>query len=98
MKVLNAVGLDQDFSIDNVDVAVPKEKQRNLISFLNRSSASEEESQSQHDKELETFSVAEDNKKQEAHATPQASTSNDFKDLLDIDEEYFDSCDWDNIT
>lgn len=97
MKVLNAVGLNQDFSIDNVDVAVHKEKQRNLNSFLNRSSTSEEGSQSQHDKESEDSLVAEDNKKLEAHAAPEASTSNDFKELLDLDENYFDSCDWDNM-
>lgn len=96
MKVLNAVGLDQDFSIDNVDVALPKEKQRDLNSFLNRSSISEEGSQSQHDKESEDFLAAENNKEPEACAAPEASTSNDFKELLDVDEDYFDSC-WDNI-
>lgn len=95
MNVLNAVGLDQDFSIDNVDVAVNKKKQQDLSSFLNRSSASEKESQ--HDKESEGSPAVEDNKEQERHATPEASTSSDFKDLLEMDEEYFDSCGWDDI-
>lgn len=95
MNVLNAVGLDQDFSIDNVDVAVRKEKQRDLTSFLNRSSGSEKGSQ--HDKELKDSPAVGDNKEQERYVTPEASTSSDFKDLLEIDEECFDSCDWDDI-
>lgn len=99
MKVLNAVGLDQDFSIDNVDNAVCKKKQRDLSSFLNRSSTSEEGSQSQHDKESEDSLslVAKDNKEPEARAAPEASTSNDFKELLNLDEDCFDSCGWDNM-
>ncbi|XP_071562145.1 SWI/SNF-related matrix-associated actin-dependent regulator of chromatin subfamily A-like protein 1 [Temnothorax nylanderi] len=77
MNVLNSVGLKQDFSISNIDVAMLEKNQPSLTSSLNRSSASEG---SQHDKEAQ-----------------EASTSNDFKELLDVDEECFDSCGWDNI-
>ncbi|XP_077274708.1 SWI/SNF-related matrix-associated actin-dependent regulator of chromatin subfamily A-like protein 1 [Temnothorax americanus] len=77
MNVLNSVGLKQDFSISNIDVATLEETQPSLTSFLNRSSASEG---SQRDKEAR-----------------EASTSSDFKELLDVDEECFDSCAWDNI-
>ncbi|XP_011876001.1 PREDICTED: SWI/SNF-related matrix-associated actin-dependent regulator of chromatin subfamily A-like protein 1 [Vollenhovia emeryi] len=96
MRVLNAVGLNQDFSIENVDVAVQREKkQRDLTCFLNRSWTSEEGSQ--HDKEPKDSPAAEDDKKREELAAPEASTSNDFKELLETDEEYFDSCGWDNM-
>jgi len=98
MDVLNAVGLDQDFSVDNVDtIAVHKKKQRDLTSFLSGSSESEGGSQSQHDKKPKDSPPVEDKKEQETHAGPKASTSNDFKELLEVDEEYFDSCGWDNI-
>jgi len=94
MNVLNAVGLDQDFSINNVNVPVRnKNKQRDLTSFLNRSSFS----QSQHDMELEYLGAVEDNKEQKECVSPKASTSNDVKELLEVDEDYFDSCDWDNV-
>jgi SWI/SNF-related matrix-associated actin-dependent regulator of chromatin subfamily A-like protein 1 len=87
MSVLKAGGLDQDFLIDSVEGAEQnKNKQRDLTSFLSSSSSSEKGSQqSQHDKE------------QTNSAVPKASVSNDIKELLDIDEECFDSCDWDEI-
>lgn len=96
LNVLNAVGLDQDFSINDVDVAVQKKNPRDLTSFLNISLSSETESQSQHDEESEDFLAVED-KERKGCATPKASTSNDLKELLEVDEEYFDSCDWDDI-
>lgn len=84
MTVLKAGGLDQDFSMDDVDVAVQnKNKQRDLTSFLNSSSSTEKGAQ--HDKE------------QKDCAAPEASTSNNIKELLEMDEECFDSCDWDDI-
>lgn len=93
MNVLSTVGLDQDFSINNVDTATQsKNKQRDLTSFLSSSSSSERESQ-----ELECSPVAKDNKRQKTCATPEVSTSNDVKKLLEVDDDYFDSCDWDNI-
>ncbi|XP_039312254.1 SWI/SNF-related matrix-associated actin-dependent regulator of chromatin subfamily A-like protein 1 isoform X3 [Solenopsis invicta] len=87
MSVLKAGGLDQDFLIDSIEGSQQnKNKQRDLTSFLNSSSSSEKGSQqSQHDEE------------QKNSAVPKASVSNDIKDLLDIDEECFDSCDWDEI-
>ncbi|XP_071639778.1 SWI/SNF-related matrix-associated actin-dependent regulator of chromatin subfamily A-like protein 1 [Temnothorax longispinosus] len=78
MNVLNSVGLKQDFSISNIDVAMLEETQPSLTSVLTRCSASEG---SQHDKDQ----------------AQEASTSSDFKELLDVDEECFDSCAWDNI-
>ncbi|XP_018400748.1 PREDICTED: SWI/SNF-related matrix-associated actin-dependent regulator of chromatin subfamily A-like protein 1 [Cyphomyrmex costatus] len=84
MNVLNSVGLDQDFSVNNVDIITQKKsKQQDLTSFLNISSSSEKGSQSQHDMEI-------------SPAIP-VSPPNDVKDLLEIDDECFDSCDWDNI-
>ncbi|XP_036143302.1 SWI/SNF-related matrix-associated actin-dependent regulator of chromatin subfamily A-like protein 1 isoform X2 [Monomorium pharaonis] len=83
IRILKEGGLNQDFSIDDIDIIKKDDnKQRNLASFLNISSSSEKGSQSQHDEEC---------------ATPGTSTSNDIKELLDTDEECFDSCDWDNI-
>lgn len=97
MRVLNAVGLDQDFSIDNVDVTEQKESgQLDLTSFINISPFSEEQSQSQHDKEQNNFSNRRDNKEQK-DSSPKASTStNHFKELLEDDEEYFSSFNWDD--
>lgn len=86
LNVLNAAGLDQDLSIDSVDMTAQKKRgQQDLTSFLNISLSLEKQSQSQENK-------------QKDDSTPEASTStNDFKQLLEIDEEYFDSCSWDDI-
>lgn len=85
MNVLNSVGLDQDFSINDVDTMVQKKTgQQDLSSFLSISPPKE-----QFDKEQKDSSAMEDVK----------STStciDEFKELLKIDGEYFDSCDWDN--
>ncbi|XP_012215897.1 SWI/SNF-related matrix-associated actin-dependent regulator of chromatin subfamily A-like protein 1 [Linepithema humile] len=97
MNILNAVGLDQDFSIDNVDVNEQKEiGQLDLTSFINISPFSEEQLQSQHDKEQNDFLHLIDNKEQK-DSSPKASTSNNFKELLEDDEEYFSSCNWDDM-
>ncbi|KMQ95423.1 swi snf-related matrix-associated actin-dependent regulator [Lasius niger] len=87
LNVLNAAGLDQDLSIDNVDTTVQKEHgQQDLISFMNISLSPGKQSQSPDDKKQKNYSV------------PEASTStSDLKQLLEIDEEYFDSCGWDDI-
>ncbi|KAL6439204.1 hypothetical protein ACFW04_003853 [Cataglyphis niger] len=87
LDVLNAAGLDQDLSINNVDMTAQKEYgQQDLTSFMSISLSSEEQSQSQ------------ENKKQKNESVSEASVStNDFKQLLEIDEEYFDSCNWDDI-
>lgn len=58
-------------------------KQQNLDSFLNISSSSEKGSQLQYDMEI-------------SPAIPEASPSN-VKELLEVDDECFDSCDWDTI-
>lgn len=94
LNVLNAVGLDQDFSINDVDESteVRKKRSRDITSFLNISSSSEKGSQP--DEEPKDFPAVEDKKR---HATPKASTSNDLKELLEVDEDYFDSCDWDDM-
>ncbi|XP_018300731.1 SWI/SNF-related matrix-associated actin-dependent regulator of chromatin subfamily A-like protein 1 [Mycetomoellerius zeteki] len=81
--VLNALGLKQDLSINNIAVAVQNNKQQNLDSFLNISSSSEKGSQLQYDMEI-------------SPAIPEASPSN-VKELLEVDDECFDSCDWDTI-
>lgn len=86
LNVLNAAGLDQDLSIDNVDTTIQKKRgQQDLTSFMNTSLSLEKDSQSQENK-------------QKNDSAPEASTSkNDFEELLEIDEECFDSCSWDNI-
>lgn len=86
LNVLNAAGLDQDLSIDSVDTTVQKKHgQQDLTSFLNTSLSLEKQSQSQENK-------------QKNDSSSEASTStNDFKQLLEIDEECFDSCSWDDI-
>ncbi|XP_050455855.1 SWI/SNF-related matrix-associated actin-dependent regulator of chromatin subfamily A-like protein 1 [Cataglyphis hispanica] len=87
LDVLNAAGLDQDLSINNVGMTAQKEYgQQDLTSFISISLSPEEQSQSQ------------ENKKQKNESVPETSVStNDFKQLLEIDEEYFDSCNWDDI-
>lgn len=86
LDVLNAAGLDQDLSINNVDMTAQKEYgQQDLTSFMSISLSPEEQSQSQENK-------------QKNESVPEASVStNDFKQLLENDEEYFDSCNWDDI-
>lgn len=98
MNVLNAVGLHQDFSIHNVDNTSQKETgQLDLTSFINISPFSEEQSQSQHDKTQHNFSNLTDNKELK-DSSPKASTStNNFKELLEDDEEYFNSYNWDDM-
>lgn len=84
LNVLNAAGLDQDLSIDNVGMTAQKEHgQQDLTSFMDISLSPEEQSQSQEEK---NDSVSE-----------ASASTNDFKQLLEIDEEYFDSCNWDDI-
>lgn len=86
MNVLNAVGLDQDFSINNVDTAVRKEiGQQNLNSFVSITGLKE-----QFDEEQKECSAMED-------AASTSTYINEFKELLEIDGEYFNSCDWDDI-
>lgn len=84
LNVLNAVGLDQDFSINDVDTAVQKKTgQQDLSSFLKISSPKEQS-----------------NKQEDSSAMKDAASTStcvdEFKKLLEIDGEYFDSCDWDD--
>ncbi|KAM0735204.1 SWI/SNF-related matrix-associated actin-dependent regulator of chromatin subfamily A-like protein 1 [Formica fusca] len=84
LNVLNAAGLDQDLSIDNVDMTAQKEHgQQDLTFFMDISLSPGEQSQSQEEK---NDSVSE-----------ASASTNDFKQLLEIDEECFDSCNWDDI-
>ncbi|XP_072765590.1 SWI/SNF-related matrix-associated actin-dependent regulator of chromatin subfamily A-like protein 1 isoform X3 [Anoplolepis gracilipes] len=85
LNVLNAAGLDQDLSIDNVDITAQKEHgQQDLISFMNISLSPGMKSQSQKDNKQDNDSGA-------------STSTNDLKQLLEVDEEYFDSCSWDDI-
>jgi len=79
--ILNAVGLKQDLSINNIDIAVQNSKQQDLTSFLNISASSG--SQLQLDMEI-------------SPTISEVSPSN-IKELLEVDDECFDSCDWDNM-
>ncbi|KAL0104812.1 hypothetical protein PUN28_016447 [Cardiocondyla obscurior] len=97
VNVLNAAGLEQSFSIDNVDIAKQPKTQQDITSYLTVTSGSEKGSQLKFDEEWEDFAITENNKEQKEHASPKASVSNDFKELLDVDGECFDSCSWDNI-
>ncbi|XP_011694031.1 PREDICTED: SWI/SNF-related matrix-associated actin-dependent regulator of chromatin subfamily A-like protein 1 isoform X2 [Wasmannia auropunctata] len=89
LNVLNDVGLKQDLSISNVCVTVQSKSKRDLTSYLNTSSSS---SQS-HDMECSPA----DSEEQDAAPEAASSTSSDVKALLEADEEYFGSCDWDDI-
>ncbi|KAL6260216.1 hypothetical protein P5V15_007751 [Pogonomyrmex californicus] len=92
-NVLNSVGLEQDFSIHNVDATAQKESnQKDLSSFLD--SSSKTESQSQHEQDSSS-SIMQNNK--ELIPEPESTSADDFKDLLEDNEELFDSCGWDNI-
>lgn len=94
MNVLNAAGLDHDLSIDNVDMQ-KKTGQQDLTYFLNTSSSSNC-TQSQQDKAQEDSQTMRDTIKQKNEQEASTSKSN-FKELLEIDEECFDSCNWDNM-
>lgn len=102
MKVLNAAGFDHDLSIDNVDIQKETGQQDLTTYFLNTSSSSGG-TQSQQDKEQEDSQNMKDIIKQEnefikQENDPEASTSkSNFEELLEIDEECFDSCNWDNM-
>ncbi|EFN86322.1 SWI/SNF-related matrix-associated actin-dependent regulator of chromatin subfamily A-like protein 1 [Harpegnathos saltator] len=85
MDILNAVGLNQDFSINDVNTTMQKETgQQNLNSFVTISSPKKQS----------------DKKQKDCSTTEDISTStciDEFKELLEIDGEYFDSCDWDDV-
>lgn len=92
MDVLNAVGLDHDFSIDDVDVATKKESgQQDLSSFLNISFSDSCSFSEQSSAEQKDIASPKD-------STASTSTSaNEFKELLEVDEEYFNFCDWEDV-
>ncbi|KAH0952756.1 hypothetical protein HN011_010895 [Eciton burchellii] len=91
LNVLNAAGLDQDFSINDIDAQKNKE-QSDLSAFLNISLSSMEQSQQEEQKN----SVSKSDKEQKNHSNVTASISAD-KELLEIDQEYFDFDDWDDV-
>jgi SWI/SNF-related matrix-associated actin-dependent regulator 1 of chromatin subfamily A len=91
LNVLNAAGLDQDFSINDIDAQKNKE-QSDLSAFLNISLSSTEQSQQEEQKN----SVSKSDKEQKNHSNATASISAD-KELLEIDQEYFDFDDWDDV-
>lgn len=91
LNVLNAVGLDQDFSIHDIDdTAERNEEQPDLSSFLNISFSSPE--QSQQNKGHEDTSASED----VAKGCPNVA-ADDFKEPLEMDEEYLEFDDWDDV-
>jgi len=89
LNILNAAGLDQDFSINDID-AQKNEDQLDLSDFLNISLSSTGQSQ-----EEQNNSVSKNDKAQK-DSNAAASTSVD-KELLEIDQEYFDFGDWDDV-
>jgi len=92
LNILNAVGLDQDFSINDVDIQ-KNEAQLDLSAFLNISVSSTEQSQ----EEQKNSSVSKSDKEQKDHSNAIASTSAVDKKLLEIDQEYLEFDDWDDV-
>ncbi|XP_011330154.2 SWI/SNF-related matrix-associated actin-dependent regulator of chromatin subfamily A-like protein 1 [Ooceraea biroi] len=96
LNVLNAVGLDQNFSINDVNVTTQKNKEQRDLSFFFDISSSFAESQQ--DKEQKDSQTLESDKEQKHCSNVAASTSvENVKELLEADEEYFNFCDWDDV-
>lgn len=83
MNVLNEVGLDQNFSLKDVDVTMQafSSEQNTLDSFIDNSQ------KIVHSDENATKNTSQS----------QFSTTEEFKELLDLNEEDFEFSDWDDI-
>ncbi|XP_031368111.1 SWI/SNF-related matrix-associated actin-dependent regulator of chromatin subfamily A-like protein 1 isoform X2 [Apis dorsata] len=89
MNVLNEVGLDQDFSLKDIDYTTQglNSKQKTLSFFINNEQYKHEiDKKIVQDNENATKNIISQN---------QSSTTEEFKELLDMNEEDFDFCDWD---
>ncbi|XP_071856734.1 SWI/SNF-related matrix-associated actin-dependent regulator of chromatin subfamily A-like protein 1 isoform X1 [Bombus fervidus] len=83
MNVLNEVGLDQNFSLKDIDVTIQafSSEQKTLDSFTDNSQ------KIVHSNENATKNTSQS----------QFSTTEEFKELLDLNEEDFEFCDWDDM-
>lgn len=83
MNVLNEVGLDQNFSLKDIDVTVQafSSEQKTLDSFMVNSQ------KIVHSNENVTKNTSQS----------QFSTTEELKELLDLNDEDFEFCDWDDM-
>lgn len=83
MNVLNEVGLDQNFSLKDIDVTVQafSSEQKTLDSFMDNSQ------KIVHSNENVTKNTSQS----------QFSTTEELKELLDLNDEDFEFCDWDDM-
>lgn len=83
MNVLNEVGLDQNFSLKDIDVTVQafRSEQKTLDSFTDNSQ------KIVHSNENATKNTSQS----------QFSSTEEFQELLDLNEEDFEFCDWDDM-
>lgn len=83
MNVLNEVGLDQNFSLKDIDVTVQafRSEQKTLDSFTDNSQ------KIVHNNENATKNTSQS----------QFSSTEEFQELLDLNEEDFEFCDWDDM-
>lgn len=90
MNVLNEVGFDQNFSLKDIDVTVQalSSKQSTLDSFNTFNSISQQE--------IEEMIECNQNATKNIMLESQSSTE-EFKQLFDSNEEDFKFCDWDEI-
>lgn len=91
MNVLNEVGLDQDFSLKDIDYTTQalNSKQKTLNVFINN-----EQYKHEADKKIVQNN---ENTTKNIILQSQSFTTEEFKELLDMNEEDFDFCDWDNM-
>lgn len=83
MNVLTEVGLDQNFSLKDIDVTVQafSSEQKTLDSFMDNSR------KIVHSNENVTKNTSQS----------QFSTTEELKELLDLNDEDFEFCDWDDM-
>lgn len=90
MNVLNEVGLDQDFSLYDIDVTEQalNSKQSTLDCVTNN----------KRDKQETDEEIVQSGESENADALENPSAATDeFKELLELSKEGFDFCDWDDI-
>lgn len=83
MNVLNEVGLDQNFSLKDIDVTEQafSSEQKTLDSFTDN---------------LQKIVPSNENATKNISQS-QFSTTEEFKELLDLNDEDFEFCDWDDM-